>query len=77
MVNTHMPVSRTLVDQYPNRLSEFYSCLTKVAYQSRIPATRQAYTLEVKHPDRIYDVYSCDHCGWFHVGRRSARRQAQ
>jgi rubrerythrin len=56
--------------QYRDRLGEFYRCLTKVPYLSRIPATRQAYALECIRPGRIYTVYTCPHCGYYHVGRQ-------
>lgn len=69
-----MKVNRTDLDKFADRLSEFYSCLTKDSYQSRIPATRQAYALECVRPGRQYAVYQCWYCGFYHVGRKSARR---
>ena len=63
-----MPVLRSEVAKYKDDLTRFYACLTKVPYVSRYTATRSAYHLEIIRNKR-YDVYFCEYCGFFHVGR--------
>lgn len=64
-----MPVSRNDVHLYLDDLGRFYGCLTKVPYASRLVATKFAYALECIRPGRVYDVYRCDFCEYFHIGR--------
>ena len=65
-----MPISRNDWKKYQDRLPEFYGCLTKVKYWTRFEATKQSYAIESIRPGRVYTVYRCLYCGFFHVGRR-------
>lgn len=65
-----MPVSRQDAHKYLNDLTRFYTCLTKIGYVSRLPATKAAYALESIRLGRFYTVYSCPFCPYYHVGRQ-------
>jgi rubrerythrin len=65
-----MPVSRKDVAKHLHELGKFYKCLTKVGYESRLIATKFAYSLEQIRTGRVYDIYECPYCGTFHIGRK-------
>lgn len=65
-----MIVSRQDAHKYKHDLTRFFTCLTKVPYVSRIPATKAAYALETIRFGRFYTVYSCPFCPYYHVGRQ-------
>ena len=72
-----MRANRQDHEEYQDRLDEFYSCLTKIAYSAALPATRQAYALECIRAGRQYAVYVCRYCGYYHVGRKSAKKRQE
>lgn len=67
---TVIPVPRDQWVLYTGHLTEFYGCLTKQIYLARLPATKQAYALESIRRGRLYNVYTCKFCGWYHIGRQ-------